>query len=357
VDEQGYLVECNQAALDIFELKEEDIYGKQFTELFIPEDFHGRYLENLSRISNSGAHRILNTRIETVAQRENGIRFPIELAITHYTIEGQKFFTGFIRDISERVEAEVALKTALVGAEKANRSKSEFLATMSHELRTPLNAIIGFSEVIHGQFFGPVGSERYMEYANDIKNSGRHLLNLVNDILDLSAIEANELAVHKREMFIKDATTNCLVIVGELAQGKGVHYREEIPDNLCALYADARAVSQILINLLSNAVKFTPSGGKVCLKINVEDGNHIIEVVDTGQGLPENKIGNLVKPFVRGQDDVLTTQEGSGLGLAIVKSLVDLHKGELVIRSIKGQGTSVIVTLPNKEPDAEALEA
>ena len=300
-------------------------------------------------IVNEGDHRFLNTRLETRAIRKNGEEFPMELALTYYKVGTESFFTGFFRDITERKLSELARQRALMEAEKANRTKSEFLATMTHELRTPLNAIIGFSEVIHGEFFGPVGSARYKEYADDIKMSGRHLLTLVNDILDLSAIEANELTMHKQEMHFRDIMHDCSIIIGQLAQKKQITYNEILAEELSSICADARAMSQILINLLSNAVKFTPDGGTVTVKVSEEDGNHVICVSDTGPGIDPDQLENLTKPFVRGQSNAQTAMEGSGLGLAIVNSLVNLHDGTLKFESDLGAGTSVYVTIPTAE--------
>jgi len=347
IDELGNLVECNPAARTMFGFDDDDIAGRKFTDLFILPKFQKRIQGWFLKLSQVTGHRILDTRFETTAQRSNGVEFPIELIVTEYSIDDERFFTGFLRDISEQKHAEVSRKKALLEAEKANKTKSEFLAIMSHELRTPLNAIIGFSEVLSGQIFGPLGSKRYVEYANDIKVSGRHLLNLVNDILDLSAIEANELKLNKKSMYIKDIVSECSAIIGGLAEKKKITFVENVEENLCSVYADARAVSQILINLLSNAVKFTPDGGNIQLTISVVSGYHVIEVEDTGQGFPPEKIETLIKPFVRGEDDALKAQEGTGLGLAIVKSLVDMHDGELVIDSEVGRGTKIVVTLPN----------
>lgn len=347
IDVRGNLVECNHAARKMFGFGRNELTGRKFTDLLVPPGFQNRFNEWFDKLSKVAGHRILDTRVETIAQRSNGVEFPVELTVTEYKIEEERFFTGFLRDISAQKQAEASRRKALVEAEKANKTKSEFLATMSHELRTPLNAIIGFSEVLNSQIFGPLGSARYEEYTNDILTSGRHLLNLVNDILDLSAIEANELSLSKKGFFIKDIVIECSAIISGLAQKKNIKYIEDVAEGLSALNADGRAVSQILINLLSNAVKFTPEGGQILLKVSEVGAYHVIKIEDTGHGFPPDKIESLIKPFVRGEDDVLKAQEGTGLGLAIVKSLVDMHEGELVIDSEVGRGTKVIVTLPN----------
>lgn len=229
-----------------------------------------------------------------------------------------------------------------------SRAKSEFLATMSHELRTPLNAIIGFSDMLRGQYFGALGSGKYKEYADDIFDSGTHLLNLVNDILDLSTIEAGEHALDKELVLIKNEVINCFPMIDELARQKGINYVVEMPDDLPKIRADSRAIKQILINLLNNAVKFTPEGGKITLSITDGNPHQTIEVIDTGKGIPSNIINSLTKPFVKEETNPYKAQEGTGLGLSIVKLLVELHKGKLYITSEVGKGTIVTVKLPSE---------
>lgn len=353
VDEEGRVLESNQAACDIFGYSNAEIIGRRAIHLFIPLSLQSNYIKRMAKIVAMGKHRFLNTRIETRARRKDGTEFPMELTITYYMVGRQKFFTGFFRDITERKLSEIARRRALMEAEKANRTKSEFLATMSHELRTPLNAIIGFSEVIQGELFGPVGSEKYKEYADDIKMSGRHLLTLVNDILDLSAIEANELKMHKQEMHFHDIMHDCSIIIGGLAKKKHIIYNEVLAEDLSPIYADPRAMAQILINLLSNAVKFTPDGGTVTVTVSEQGGQHIICVSDTGSGMDPAQLENMIKPFVRGQSNAQTAKEGSGLGLAIVKSLVHLHQGTLELKSTPGSGTSVFVAIPTAEKRKE----
>jgi len=228
---------------------------------------------------------------------------------------------------------------------QANQAKSEFLALMSHDLRTPLNAIIGFSDLISQQYFGP-NSDKYQEYAEDIKSSGELLLSLVNDILDLSAIESGKQSLTKENLSVTDVVKECEAIIKERAQSLGVNVSMTVPKNLPLLFADRRATIQILINLLSNSIKFTPEGGKILLKATATNRHHTFEVSDTGIGIPANKIATITEPFIRGDSDPHKTHESTGLGLAIVKSLVELHDGELEIKSKPGKGTTVTVILP-----------
>ncbi len=245
-------------------------------------------------------------------------------------------------------EREEDLRLALIDAERANQAKSDFLATMSHELRTPLNAIIGFSDMIEGQFFGALGSEKYKEYAHDIHNSSEHLMALINDILDLSAIEAGQQSLVKEKLSVDEVADDCARIIVSAASEKNIEFSVEVPDDLPPLWADRRAVKQILFNLLTNAVKYTLEGGTILLKAKATDGFYFLEVGDTGIGVPREKLSTLTDPFVRSEADPYKSQEGSGLGLAIVNSLVDLHGGELNINSEVGVGTTVTVMLPNE---------
>ena len=261
-----------------------------------------------------------------------------------------------ITDITELKQAEedrqlalVKAGDALIEAELANQAKSEFLASMSHDLRTPLNAIIGFADILSGQYFGPI-SDKYQEYATDIHSSGEHLLELVNDILDLSTIEAGKQSVVKEKLSILEIVTECERIVEDKARSNGIDLVTEFPKDLPPFYADKRASKQILLNLLSNAVKFTPQGGRITVSVKASKKNTTLKVADTGKGIPADKLPKLTDPFTRGEHDPYLTEEGWGLGLTITKSLVDLHDGTLDIKSKIGKGTTVTVTFPNGAP-------
>jgi len=257
-------------------------------------------------------------------------------------------------DITDRKLAEVALGDALREAEQANRAKSEFLATISHEFRTPLNAISGFSEMLMSQFLGPLGAPKYLEYAGDIHASSDHLLLLVNDVLDLSAIEAGKMPIDKSQLELEDIVDDFSAIIAAPVSHKGIRLTTLIPDNPRPLYADRRALRQIFLNLLSNAVKFTPTGGQIQIRITQNADKCAFEICDTGQGIPENKLQRITDPFVRAEPSPHMAQEGAGLGLAIVKSLVDLHGGELLIASEIDKGTTITVVLPmDAEPPDE----
>ena len=233
-------------------------------------------------------------------------------------------------------------------AEAANRAKSEFLANMSHELRTPLNAIIGFSEVMQSALFGPLGSERYSEYARDINASGAYLLGVINDILDMSKIEAGQFSIDRETIDLSPLISETVRVIALQAAEKSIDIETRIPESM-TLCADRRAIKQIVINLLSNAVKFTGQGGRVLLRARKTAGAITLTIEDTGCGIPKDALGKLGRPFEQVQNQFSKNHTGSGLGLAISRSLAALHNGALKIRSREGIGTIVSVRIPTEK--------
>jgi two-component system cell cycle sensor histidine kinase PleC len=238
-------------------------------------------------------------------------------------------------------------------AEEASRAKSEFLANMSHELRTPLNAIIGFSEILKEGHFGPLGAPKYGEYARDIHDSGHFLLSVIDDILDMSRIEAGRLKLDPRPTQLDDTLEETMRVISKMAEDKAIIIEAEVPQDM-ALVADRRAVKQIALNLLSNAVKFTPRGGMISVRARKARGVIAIAIEDTGIGIPRRSIDKLGKPFEQVQSQFSKNHKGSGLGLAIAKSLAEMHGGSLRIRSTEGRGTTVVVRLPVAGPVPQA---
>jgi two-component system cell cycle sensor histidine kinase PleC len=239
-----------------------------------------------------------------------------------------------------------------VRAEGANQAKSEFLANMSHELRTPLNAINGFSEIMVAEMYGPVGDPRYKDYARDILNSGQHLLALINDILDMSKIEAGKMNLRFEPVALEDVAEDALRLVRNRAEAAGLALRLDFSD-LPEVEADYRAVKQVLLNLLSNAIKFTPRGGLITVRAERRDdplGERVrISVQDTGIGIPPEDLARLAQPFEQIESQHAKTQQGTGLGLALTKALVEMHGGLLDLRSAPGQGTSAAFSLPVRQ--------
>ncbi|MGI9386858.1 MAG: PAS domain-containing sensor histidine kinase, partial [Methyloligellaceae bacterium] len=250
------------------------------------------------------------------------------------------------RDISARKEQEQILLRARTEAESASRAKTQFLAGMSHELRTPLNAIIGFSEILDRELFGALGQERYRDYARLIHESGEHLLNVVNDILDMSKIEAGKFSVQKEPFDAGALVKSCRDIMLHTAEQKGLSLEVDAMQDIPALAADKRACKQMLLNVLSNAIKFTESGGWVRLSASVEAGSVVFAVADNGIGIAENDLPRLGDPFVQAADSYDRSHEGAGLGLSVVRGLARLHGGNLEIASTLGEGTAVRIVLP-----------
>ncbi|WP_173984435.1 ATP-binding protein [Magnetospirillum sp. SS-4] len=256
-------------------------------------------------------------------------------------------FVAMHEDITRRKLEEDGVRLAREQAEVASRAKSELLANMSHELRTPLNAIIGFSETMLMQMFGPLGAEKYQEYARDIHFSGQHLLELINDILDVSAIEAGKMELHEESVDIGRLLESSVRLVVPRAEKGGVTVRFQAPSGLALLWADARRMKQILLNLLSNAVKFTPEGGTVTVSARMLfDGRLTIQVKDTGIGMTRDEVGKAVTKFGQVDSSLARKHDGTGLGLPLTIGLVELHGGTLEISSEKGAGTLISIILP-----------
>ncbi|MFC1673718.1 PAS domain S-box protein [Pseudomonadota bacterium] len=273
-------------------------------------------------------------------------------------------FIATHEDITDRKLAEENLRDVTERAQVASRAKSELMANMSHELRTPLNAIIGFSDTMINGVFGPLENERYEEYMHDINDSGTHLLELINDILDVSAIEAGKLELRAEPLDVDVIARKCLKLVQHRADMNQVKLGSHIEKGLPGLLADERRVKQVLINLLSNAVKFTPEGGRVTLSVvTAPNGGLRLEVEDTGIGMDDKGIDVALTQFGQVDSKLARKYEGTGLGLPLTKSLMEAHKGTLDIRSRLGHGTTAVAQFPNErsitpddKPSAEALD-
>ena len=317
---------------------------KQGARTFEAQLNDGRWLHISERRTKDGGYVSVGTDITKIKQHEQklieGERRRIatinDLRHSQQALERQ---TGALADLAEKYAEE---KTR---AEEANQAKSKFLANMSHELRTPLNAIIGFSEIMESAMFGPLGAEKYLEYSRDIRESGQYLLDVINDILDMSKIEAGGIHLHPETVELDRTLADCLRVVVGRANEKHLMLNSQV-DTGITLTADRRALKQIALNLLSNAVKFTPHDGAVDVRARVRGGLVTIAITDNGIGIPKDALRKLGRPFEQVESQLTKRHQGSGLGLAIAKSLAELHGGKMRIRSALGSGTTVVVRLP-----------
>jgi two-component system cell cycle sensor histidine kinase PleC len=304
----------------------------------------GRWMHISERRTKDGGYVSVGTDITKIKLHEQKL------------VEGEKRQAATINDLRKSQDAlqlqtdqlaDLAEKYAeeKTRAEEANQAKSKFLANMSHELRTPLNAIIGFSEIMEAAMFGPLGADKYSEYSRDIKESGQYLLDVINDILDMSKIEAGGIRLVREEVDLDSVLADCLRVVWARANEKELNLTSRINPAI-RLTADRRALKQIALNLLSNAVKFTPDRGAVTVRGHVRAGKVTIAIEDTGIGIPKDALRKLGRPFEQVESQLTKRHQGSGLGLAIAKSLTEMHGGAMRIYSKLGKGTTVVVRLP-----------
>lgn len=382
IDGAERIVLFNRGAEDAFGYEADEVLGEPL-RILLPEAFRDGHRAHLEAFRSSELRaRYVDERAEILGLRKDGTIFAAEAAISAFSSGGETYFAAVLRDVTERRQHEAAMREKeeeltrrllelqdtrdqfeAQGAELvnlcedlaetrdaaiyANHAKSEFLAHMSHEIRTPLNAILGFSEVIASEILGPVAPPKYREYAGDIHESGAHLLELINDILDLAKIEAGKLDIQDGEVDVPRAVHASLRFVKERANKAGIALKTAIEDGLPMLRADERMTKQMLINLLTNAVKFTPKGGEVAVLATLDRlGALRLSVRDTGIGIRAEDIPNVLKDFGQADNARAGITEGTGLGLPLVKSMIEMHGGTLEIESEVDAGTTVTIAFP-----------
>ncbi|MFB9951319.1 PAS domain-containing sensor histidine kinase [Rhizobium puerariae] len=334
------------AARPVIERRVADPDGSGFSRTTEVQLADERWLQINERRTRDGGLVSVGTDITLLKRHQERLR------------DSERRLMATIGDLSssqkklERQKAELSIANANYQAEKeraeaANKAKSEFLANMSHELRTPLNAILGFSEILVNGMFGPLGSPKYLEYSKDIHDSGKHLLNVINDILDMSKIEAGHMRIQCEAVDLKPLIEESLRLTSIAAQDKTISICRRLCDNL-NMVADRRALKQVMLNLLSNAVKFTNEGGKIELRVRKLEKSVVLTIADTGIGIPTESLSKIGQPFEQVQSQYAKSKGGSGLGLAISRSLVSLHGGTMRIRSQVGRGTVVSLHIPDR---------
>lgn len=375
IDAKGTIESLNTATETLFGYAASEMVG-QNVKMLMPAPYKAEHDGYLKNYTTTGVKKIIGIGREVVGLRKNGNTFPMDLAVSEVQTGGRRLFTGIVRDITDRKNYERTLQEKNIELEHASRMKSEFLATMSHELRTPLNAIIGFSEALKDGFMGRTTDMQH-EYINDIFTSGQHLLSLINDILDLSKVEAGMMTLDLEEIDLNSLLSNSLSIIREKAGAHRITLELEQPENLGAILVDVRKTKQILYNLLSNAVKFSSDGSRIVLRARRVSRNIVGTLVgawpahafplaeseyedflevcisDTGIGISQADMKKLFLAFSQIDSSLARKFEGTGLGLAMVKQLAELHGGTVAVASEEGQGACFAAWLPLRVP-AEA---
>ena len=342
LDRAGRVLSGNRSAQALFGYEAAEIAEFAFGDLFAPESRRG-VMDYLDRVADGTG--VLDAGREAIGLvRQGGL---VPLYFTMGRIAGGEKFCAVLRDITAWKRSEEELINAKQAAEKASTAKSEFLAKISHEIRTPLNAIIGFSEVMMDERFGPVGNERYRQYLRDIHTSGGHLISLLNDLLDLSKIEAGKLELSFVSVNLNDLVQQCVAIMQQQANSERVIIRTSLPAGLPQIVADARSVRQIALNLLSNSIKFTGAGGQVIVSTALTDEHEVVlRVRDTGPGMSEKQLQTALEPFRQLATSARWGASGTGLGLPITKALSEANHARFRITSQVNDGTLVEVAFP-----------
>lgn len=343
-DANSRIVRVNDAFVRAYGWKREELISAEISSLVTPDE---------REIAKKNHEEFIRTGVRTsgemkLIRKDGGIANILFTTATLELSHRRRFQVTTVMDITLRKQMEISLRLAKDQADTANRAKSAFLANMSHELRTPLNAIIGFSDMMVKETFGALGHPKYAEYLEDISNSGKHLLEIINEVLDMSKIEAGRIELDESEVDIRSLIESVTRMMASRAFGSNITINTEIEDRLPNLVADQRLLRQVFINLLANALKFSHSGGNIQVTAKLVDGGDMkCMVIDNGVGIAKDKIKQALEPFGQvSERPENSSQQGTGLGLPLAKAMVDLHDGSLELESDLGQGTTVIIYLP-----------
>ena len=352
MDRDGTILTVNRSAEALFGAERDALVGKAITAFLAPES-HRTLLDYLDGLANYGVASVLNDGREVIAQVDENAFLPLFVTIGRLGAGDGEKFCAVLRDITQWKKAEEELVNAKRQAEEANSQKSDFLARISHEIRTPLNAIIGFSEVMMEERFGEVGNAKYREYLADIHTSGAHIMSLINDLLDLSKIEAGKMEMSFEAVNLATVITECVALMQPQANRDRVIIRSSLPKIVPQVVADKRSIRQIILNLLSNAVKFNIAGGQVIISTSLDDSGEVsMRVRDTGVGMSERDVEAALEPF-RQLHTARAGTMGSGLGLPLTKALVEANRATFRIESAPDEGTLVQITFPTTRVLAE----
>ena len=344
LDENGRILSINRTAEALFGYEQKEMAGESVTEFIAPES-RASVLDYFEGLKSGGVRSVLNDGREVTARVRQGGRIPVFLSFGQITEKPERKFCAVMRDLTAWKKSERELIDARKTAENASAQKSDFLAKISHEVRTPLNAIIGFAEVMMEERFGPVGNERYKDYLKDIHESGGHVISLVNDLLDLSKIEAGKMELDFTSVNVNEVVRGAVSIMQPQSQRGRIVIRSAMTTKLPPVVADERALKQIVLNLLSNAVKFTDPGGQVIVSTTQSDlGEVAIRVRDTGIGMTPQEVEQAMEPFK--QLSATRRAGGTGLGLPLTKALVEANRAAIRISSVKNEGTLVEIVFP-----------
>lgn len=346
VTADGAIESMNRSAEALFGYESGEMKGRSLTTLFAPES-HRSVLDYCDGLLSNGVASVLNDGRQVIGRVRQGGLIPLYMTMGRTGPAGRPKLAAVFRDMSQWKKAEEDLIAAKRQAEQASSQKSDFLARISHEIRTPLNAIIGFSEVMMEERFGPIGNERYRDYLKDIHASGGHVLSLINDLLDLSKIEAGRLELSFTSVDLNDIVQSTVAIMQPQANRERVIIRSSLHQRLPNVVADARSLRQIVLNLLSNSVKFTPAGGQIIISTALSDaGEAVLRVRDTGIGMTEAELKAAMEPFRQVSITSSRAAKGTGLGLPLTKALVEANRASFGISSTPNQGTLVEVVFP-----------
>ncbi|UXS30802.1 PAS domain S-box protein [Agrobacterium tumefaciens] len=345
--DEGEIRSLNRSASALFNYDNGEIAGKPFVTLFAHESQRA-VLDYLSGLANNGVASVLNDGREVIGREASGGFLPLFMTIGR--LKSSHGYCAVIRDITQWKRTEEELRNAKRAAETANAHKTDFLARVSHEIRTPLNAIIGFSDMMATERFGPIGNPRYVEYANDIGRSGRHVLDIVNDLLDISKIEAGQMDVDFIAVPLNETVAEAVSLVQPQANNQRVIIRTALSQSVPQIVADLRSIKQIVLNILSNAIRFTPSGGQIVVSTAYEaNGSVSLRIRDTGIGMTRAELEQAMKPFRQvASSGKRVRGDGTGLGLPLTKAMVDANRANFSITSTPNEGTLVEITFPSQ---------